>query len=104
MMARWRGKPFVQTSIAAGEFGEGGKRDAVFVLALRGAELGARWRRGEGLAVFPWLEEEIQFFSEAAVGAEEAQADGHGGDSEAIGDFLGGILQDVAEQADLAQI
>jgi hypothetical protein len=74
------------------------------VVALGGAELGGRCHRGEGLAVFPWLDEEIQFFAEPAVGPEEAQAHGHGGNAETIGDFLGGVLQDVAQQADLAQI
>ncbi len=36
--------------------------------------------------------------------AEKPQAHRHRGNSEPVGNFLGGVLQDVAQQADLPQI
>jgi hypothetical protein len=91
-------------SVAAGAFGEGAEGNSILALALHIAEPGARGGCGQRLAVFPGLQREIQFFAEAAVGAEEAEAHGHGGDADAVGGFLGGVLQDIAEQADLAQL
>lgn len=43
-------------------------------------------------------------FAQASMRTEKAQAHSYRGDREARGDFVRGVLQDIAQQADLAQI
>src|SRR5271168_4379625 len=45
-----------------------------------------------------------QNFAQPSVRAEEPQANGYGGNSQTLGYFVSGILQDIAQQTDLPQV
>ena len=51
-----------------------------------------------------WSQRVFHFFAEPAARAEQAEAHGDDGNREALGDFLGRVMHDVAKQAGLAQI
>ena len=45
-----------------------------------------------------------EFFMQAAMGAEKPQPDSDAGNSQALGNFLRGILQDVAQETNLPEV
>jgi len=51
-----------------------------------------------------WLQERRKFFTQTPVCTEESQAHGHGGNTQAFGNFLGGVLQNIAQKTGLAKI
>src|SRR5260221_283182 len=90
-----------RASVAASTLGHGAQWQELFRSGPRRA---LRYLLAHGALPLVPPQNDAQDFMQLPMRAEKPQPHRHRGNSEPVGNFLGGVLQNVAQQADLPQI